>query len=494
MSPGRSLVLFQGAPSIPDRMKPLEDLLMNRKRDPLLLGSILAVLVLASCTGTEAPMLTSTPFLAPSATQERSGDATSTPPPPETGPAHIPTKNFSQMSQKWRVAIFVENPKQICVMNGDYSDRSCLDLNEDNFAQGHTVPGFLALSPDGAKVAYATECNIYIWTVGRDVFPLRTAGICGLFREVKWSPDGNSIACISEELQRTCLYCQAYFGDIIISSLDGTVHRVLTEELAGWSHLPDWSPDGKYIAFHLQRLKPNSPVDEEIFVIPAEGGSAVNLTNHSADDVRPQWSPDGSQIAFLSDRDEDKLMNLYLMNPRGGDLRKAVELRSPDHWPYSSAVFFWLPDGVHMIHDNRLINTISGQSELVELPINSHYEYGSWALSPQNEIGSPGPHLTPGLSTSEPTPCAANWSRLRPDVHAVVAGGSSDPPNRVRDAPDTDAKIIYQIYPGTIVRVLEGPVCANGLVFWKVENENIPGGVGWTAEGDMQKYFLEPVQ
>ncbi len=39
-----------------------------------------------------------------------------------------------------------------------------------------------------------------------------------------------------------------------------------------------------------------------------------------------------------------------------------------------------------------------------------------------------------------------------------------------------------------------GPVCADGLVFWKVENPDIPGGVGWTAEGDGVEYYLEPHQ
>ncbi|HSK65365.1 MAG TPA: SH3 domain-containing protein, partial [Anaerolineales bacterium] len=65
-------------------------------------------------------------------------------------------------------------------------------------------------------------------------------------------------------------------------------------------------------------------------------------------------------------------------------------------------------------------------------------------------------------------------------------------PNRVREAPDTSAKIIQQLYPGEIAGVLEGPVCENGLVFWKVENKSIPGGVGWMAEGDGTEYFLEP--
>jgi len=33
---------------------------------------------------------------------------------------------------------------------------------------------------------------------------------------------------------------------------------------------------------------------------------------------------------------------------------------------------------------------------------------------------------------------------------------------------------------------------ADELIFWKVESKSIPGGVGWTAEGDGKDYYLNP--
>jgi hypothetical protein len=87
--------------------------------------------------------------------------------------------------------------------------------------------------------------------------------------------------------------------------------------------------------------------------------------------------------------------------------------------------------------------------------------------------------------------CTSGWTQLKAGGYAKVAQNTPSP-NRVREAPDTSAKIIQQLYPGEIAGVLEGPVCENGLVFWKVENKSIPGGVGWIAEGDGTEYFLEP--
>ena len=92
-----------------------------------------------------------------------------------------------------------------------------------------------------------------------------------------------------------------------------------------------------------------------------------------------------------------------------------------------------------------------------------------------------------GLNT-----CGGAWSRLSVGAFAVVAGGTGDPPNRVRAEPHTDADVLTQLYPGSIVRVSGGPICMNNLVFWKVESEAIPDDTGWTAEGDGSDYFLDP--
>ncbi len=86
--------------------------------------------------------------------------------------------------------------------------------------------------------------------------------------------------------------------------------------------------------------------------------------------------------------------------------------------------------------------------------------------------------------------CSAGWTRLSVGSRAVLTPGGL--PNRVRSEPEVGDNIIGLLYPGVIVRVLAGPVCADGLVFWKVESATIPGGMGWTAEGDGKEYWLEP--
>ena len=77
---------------------------------------------------------------------------------------------------------------------------------------------------------------------------------------------------------------------------------------------PTWSPDGGRIAYVSDQSG-----NEDIWVSPAAGGDAVNLTaDHPGSDSEPSWSPDGNQIAFVSDRDQG-----------GGHLRDAGNRRAP---------------------------------------------------------------------------------------------------------------------------------------------------------------------
>jgi hypothetical protein len=96
--------------------------------------------------------------------------------------------------------------------------------------------------------------------------------------------------------------------------------------------------------------------------------------------------------------------------------------------------------------------------------------------------------------TKPGTTCAGKFTRLLPGTYAMVTGKPEDPPNRVRSGPGTAQEIITQIYPQTVVKILEGPVCADGLVFWRVANSLIPGGSGWTAEGNGTAYWLERIE
>ena len=75
---------------------------------------------------------------------------------------------------------------------------------------------------------------------------------------------------------------------------------------------PRWSPDSSRIAFVSNRTGHEFDGDRnsDVWVIPAEGGSLVKISDHPGPDRSPRWSPDGKSIAFLSSADEEDAANI----------------------------------------------------------------------------------------------------------------------------------------------------------------------------------------
>lgn len=65
----------------------------------------------------------------------------------------------------------------------------------------------------------------------------------------------------------------------------------------GDARQPQWSPDGRRIAFQAFWTG-----DYDVWVIDADGSNLTQVTSGPFDDREPTWSPDGSRILFSSDR------------------------------------------------------------------------------------------------------------------------------------------------------------------------------------------------
>jgi len=104
----------------------------------------------------------------------------------------------------------------------------------------------------------------------------------------QYSPDGKRIAFTSD---------RSGTRQVWVCDSDGSNPAQLTSFSGPGAELSSWSPDGGHIAFN-SRLKGNW----DIYVISARGGAARQLTTHSAVDARPSWSRDGRWIYFASNR------------------------------------------------------------------------------------------------------------------------------------------------------------------------------------------------
>ena len=131
---------------------------------------------------------------------------------------------------------------------------------------------------------------------------------------------------------------------LTVSALDGSDARQITDgSSVAWN--PDWSPDGKRIAF-TSRNDPKSLV--AVFIINDDG-----LGRHQASHVPPEesgarggaqcavWSPDGWLLALQVNNLNSKTAHLWLVDVVTGEGRK---LGAHDQ-PYVDETPSWFPDG-----------------------------------------------------------------------------------------------------------------------------------------------------
>ena len=113
-------------------------------------------------------------------------------------------------------------------------------------------------------------------------------------------------------------------GDLWLASTEGGPARRLTSH-AGLELFPKFSPDGGHIAFTAQYGG-----DEQVYVIPVEGGEPAQLTWYPSQGPLPArwgydaqvygWTPDGQSVIFRSMRDGFDLTDsqLFTVSVDGG--------------------------------------------------------------------------------------------------------------------------------------------------------------------------------
>lgn len=180
-----------------------------------------------------------------------------------------------------------------------------------------------------------------------------------------WSPDGRSVAFISDR-----------GGDeqqIYVASVDGGGLTRLSTGRSDESS-PDWSPDGSEIVFVA-----DVDADFQIHVMNADGSGRTRLTQGFEDD-EPAWSPDGLIIAFVSWLRDDSQTDIFAMNPDGSGQRNLSNTSELDEWAPS-----WSPDGGSILFVSEwdiVVMSADGSNETVltaGLPAESFSDAPVWS-------------------------------------------------------------------------------------------------------------------
>ncbi len=176
----------------------------------------------------------------------------------------------------------------------------------------------------------------------------------------KVSPDGTRVAYTVTRLDRDD---DTEYAQIRLFDLKTGTDRAITSGRERDS-LPEWSPDGGWLAFTSKRSGEN-----QLWAVRVDGGEPVKLTELSGGVETPCWAPDGGSIAFVSrvgppapDENEprritsiryrfdgigylnDQYQQLFVINfdPETGD---AGEPRQLTDGPYDHRQPTWSPTG-----------------------------------------------------------------------------------------------------------------------------------------------------
>jgi len=172
-------------------------------------------------------------------------------------------------------------------------------------------------SPNGTKILFQVQSgannpldwsDLYTMKAEDGSDPSNLTNNAAMEGGARWSPHGTEIAFVRG-------------NEIYIMNADGGGLRNLTNSPTAFDYDPSWSPDGRRIAFVSDARR---PPNAEVYVITAADGSGLTrLTNNraivNAYDRGPEWSPDGRRIAFTSQRGGNR--EIYVMNADGSDQR-----------------------------------------------------------------------------------------------------------------------------------------------------------------------------
>ncbi|HJR17040.1 MAG TPA: DPP IV N-terminal domain-containing protein [Gemmatimonadales bacterium] len=157
-------------------------------------------------------------------------------------------------------------------------------------------------SPDGKYLAFAAKRGardvIVIVDVKRNKEVERIEVKLNGVTTPAWSPDGKQLVFTGYD---------GGLSDLFVVGRDGRGLRRLTEDKYADLH-PVWSPDGRTIAFATDRgeetnFKTLAIGNMRIALYDVDTGSIELLDQmEQGKNVSPQWSPDGRSLAFVSDR------------------------------------------------------------------------------------------------------------------------------------------------------------------------------------------------
>ena len=241
----------------------------------------------------------------------------------------------------------------------------------------------------------------------------------------KISPDGKRVV---YEVQKTNWEENAFERNLWIGEIaNGEAHALTTAKKSSTN--PEWSPDGKWMAFLSDRpgqIAGTAEGKKQLYVISADGGEAQQVTKLEGDVSDFEWAPDSKRIAFSTSDPESKAMkdrkekygdysvvhsdyqmtHLWITEFANGSAVPAEPKRLTEGDKFSVGDFSWSPDGM------RIAFSAQRDPDLISIGTADLYVVNVSDKTLKKIVSTPGPDGNP------------KWSPDGKKIAFNTAGGS----------------------------------------------------------------------
>jgi len=291
--------------------------------------------------------------------------------------------------------------------------------------------GSAELSPKGERALFSARGDIFTAPIEKGFTRNLTQTSGAHDKWARWSPDGSKIAFISDLSGEEELYVVAQDGS--------SKPERLTSGGKAMRYAPEWSADGKRIAF--------SDKDGRIWIYSFDDKAVKQIYDAARDQVRDYtWSPKGHHLAFSS-ANANGFRSVQIWSEAGspsGQVRQVTEEQ------YNAQEPVWDPDGnfLYFLSDRQYAPQISS----VEFNYASNRTTGIFAMALRKDVKHPFPPESDEVTVAPPAPAAT------PSPSPAASPAATPAPK-----PGEDLVIDFD---GIIKRVAKVPVEAdnyNGL-------------------------------
>ncbi len=238
----------------------------------------------------------------------------------------------------------------------------------------------VALSPKGERVLFGARGDIFSAPVERGPTRNLTRSSNAHDKWARWSPDGTTVAFISDKTGEEELY---------LAPQDGSrPAEQITQGGKAMRYAPAWAPDGRRLAF--------SDKDGKLFVLTLADRRITEITDAPRGQIRDYtWSPRGNFLAF-SMADGNGFASIHVWSARDGRLRRVTDEMFNEYspaWDTAGNYLYYLSD-----------REFAPQISSIEFNFALNRETNIYAMALRKDVKHPFPAESDEVTTAPASP------------------------------------------------------------------------------------------